>query len=93
MRETYARARDEQQHSWADQIVKLSDTCRPGNIVTDKGDGTVETKTADMVERTRLQIESRKWLMARLAPRTYGDKIQTEISGKDGGALVVKWEK
>ena len=83
----YARAREEQQHSWADEIVKLADKSRPGNTVTEKCDGTVETKTGDMVERTRLQIESRKWLMARLAPRTYGDKVQAEIVGKDGGPV------
>ena len=85
----YARARIEQQHAWADEIVTLADKSRVGNKVTEKGDGTVETVTADMVERSKLQIESRKWLMARLAPKVYGDKI--EHSGPDGGPLVIHW--
>jgi hypothetical protein len=85
--DAYARAREQQQHAWADDIVKLADVCRVGNKVTEKGDGTVETVTADRVERTRLQIESRKWLMARLNPRAYGDKQAVELSGKDGGPI------
>lgn len=46
-----------------------------------------KTITADMVERSRLQIDTRKWLLARLAARTYGDKLNVEASGPDGGPI------
>mgnify|MGYP001290710800 FL=1 len=37
-----------------------------------------------MIEHRRLQIESRKWLLARLMPKKYGDKQQVEHSGSIG---------
>ena len=31
--------------------------------------------TADMVERARLQIDARKWLAGKMAPKKYGEKL------------------
>jgi hypothetical protein len=44
--------------------------------------------TGDMVERTRLQIDARKWLAAKLSPRKYGDKL--ELAGDPTSPLVVE---
>ena len=45
------------------------------------------------VNSTKLKIWQRQWNAARCAPRKYGDKTAIEVAGKDGGPLVVKWEK
>ena len=37
----------------------------------------------------RAAMDARKWRMARQAPRKYGDKLQQEITGKDGGSIAV----
>jgi hypothetical protein len=34
------------------------------------------------VQRDRLRIDTRKWLLSKLAPRVYGDRVQTEVSGQ-----------
>lgn len=34
-----------------------------------------EVVTADMVERTRLQIDARKWYCSKIAPKLYGDRL------------------
>jgi transposase len=31
--------------------------------------------------KARVQIDARKWLYARLMPKRFGDKVQTELSG------------
>lgn len=41
-------------------------------------------------QRDRLRIDARKWLMAKLAPKKYGEKIVNEHSGPDGGDIPVK---
>lgn len=48
-----------------------------------------ETKTVsgDMVERSRLQIDARKWLASKLAPKKYGDKL--ELAGDPLSPLVI----
>lgn len=40
----------------------------------------------------RVRIDARKWAASKLAPKKYGDKIVNEHTGKDGGAIEVKWE-
>jgi len=35
----------------------------------------------------RAAMDARKWRMARQAPKKYGDKVQQEISGPDGGPV------
>lgn len=41
-------------------------------------------------QKTRVQIDARKWVLARMNPKKYGDKFTQELTGADGGALVVK---
>lgn len=33
-------------------------------------------------QRSRLQVDARKWVMSKVLPKKYGDKIQQEVSGK-----------
>lgn len=68
----------------AEEIHQIADTPVEGVTITTKADGGVEEKRADMIEHRRLQIESRKWLLARLMPKKYGDKQHVEHSGSIG---------
>jgi hypothetical protein len=35
-----------------------------------------------------LRVDARKWLMAHLAPKKYGNKILNEHTGADGGPVL-----
>lgn len=85
--EKYARAREMQLQVLADELVPLADQDRICKKRTIKADGSEEIVILDQVERTRLQIETRKWLLGKLAPKKYGDKVQNEHSGPDGGPI------
>ena len=61
------RARAEQADKLAKEILELSDKIEDDNPVK--------------VQRARLQVDSRKWLAARLAPKKYGDQVQHEHKG------------
>jgi hypothetical protein len=50
--------------------------------------GIADNEGAD-VQRDRLRVDARKWVMSKLAPKKYGDKIQQEHSGPDGAPLMV----
>ena len=43
--------------------------------------------TDDCVERTRLRIEARKWLLSKLKHRTFGDRL--DVTSQDGGTVNV----
>ena len=42
---------------------------------------------SEAVLRSRLRVETRKWLLAKMLPKVYGDKLVTEHTGKDGEAI------
>jgi hypothetical protein len=41
----------------------------------------------EAIAKARLRIDTRKWTLARLAPKKYGDKVQQEVSGPGGGPV------
>ena len=43
-----------------------------------------EALNAEHIQRSRLRIETRKWLSSKLKPKKYGDKIQQEITAPEG---------
>lgn len=85
----YARAKEIQADFIAHQVLPLADICRVGEKTIVKPSGTEITR-GDMVERSRLQVDARKWLAAKLAPKKYGDKVTQEHTGADGGPIETK---
>lgn len=83
----YARAREDQADTMADQIIDIGDET-PIMVVTDE-DGKV-TKRIDPagVNRNRLRVDARKWVAAKLKPRKYGER--TTIAGDKEAPLEVK---
>jgi len=43
------------------------------------------------VQRSRLRVDTRKWLMSKIIPQRYGDKVQH--TGQDGGPIEISWKK
>lgn len=86
-RDQYARAREAQADFWAEQIIEISDTPLVG-VRTEESESGKKTVHEDMLGHRRLQVDTRKWLMARMAPKKYGDKITQEVTGADGSPLV-----
>jgi len=78
----YARAREQGYERLAEEILEISDA-----------DCTVDGKPDNaLVQQARLRVDSRKWLLSKLLPRKYGDRVTQEIVGEDGGALITRIE-
>ena len=77
----YARAKALGLDVLADEMLHIADTPQIGQKTTSKATG-LEITEGDMVEHRRLQVDTRKWLLSKLAPKKYGDKQQVELSGK-----------
>jgi hypothetical protein len=56
---------------YAEEIISISDDGR-NDTYTDSDGRTVVDH--DHIQRAKLRVETRKWLMAKLLPREYGDK-------------------
>jgi len=43
----------------------------------------------DHVQRSRLRIETRKWILSKALPKIYGDKVA--VTDSDGGKLTIQF--
>lgn len=80
----YARAREAQADYLADELMDISDD-KSGDYVLRDGQTIVDSEA---IARSRLRVDTRKWIASKLKPKKYGDKITNELTGKDGKDLV-----
>lgn len=76
----YLRAREIGMESMSDDLLIISDD-DTGDLLPDG------TPNGTNVQRARLMTDSRKFLMAKLAPRIYGDKVEHKHSGEVGHTI------
>jgi hypothetical protein len=84
----YARAREVQADYWAEEIVEISDDSSQ-DAITDPESGNTR-QNSEFVARSRLRVDTRKWLMARMAPKKYGERVMQEVTGSDGGPVQIQ---
>lgn len=79
----YARAKEIAMEALADEILEIADDSSKDFItVPGDEDGEMILKVnQENIQRSRLKVDTRKWLMAKLAPKKYSDKQQVEHSG------------
>ena len=75
----YARATEVRADIIFDDILSIADENTNDTFVNDNG---IEVVNNDVIQRSRLRIDARKWVLSKLNPKKYGDKIQTEHSGE-----------
>lgn len=78
--EDYARAREDLIERMAHEVMELSDM--------DVGVQPDGKKDWAAVQKHRLQVDARKWLLSKLAPKKYGDKL--ELSGDPDRPLAIQ---
>lgn len=72
-RAQYARAREDQADAFADEILDISDDGQRDYAKDADGNDVVDH---DHIQRSKLRVETRKWLMGKMAPKKYGDRLQ-----------------
>jgi len=86
----YARARLIGYHTMADETLDVADEASSDWIDTQDSDGKPAQKfNAEAVARSRLRVDTRKWLLSKCLPKIYGDKIA--LTDPDGGTLKVEF--
>ena len=78
--EQYARARSDMIDKIADDIMTIAD-----EDLIPTGEGKVDSA---MVQKQRLRVDTRKWLLSKMAPKKYGDKL--ELSGDEQAPVSIQ---
>jgi len=81
----YAVARESLLDVWAEEIIAISDDGTTDYIMkTGRNGHEYEAVDQEHIQRSRLRVDSRKWLLSKLRPGQYGDKVTAELSGSIG---------
>ena len=70
----YARACARREDSFFDDLIEIADSV---------------TADAAEVAKARVQIDARKWVLSRMNPKKYGDRVQQEVSGSIGAEVTL----
>lgn len=79
----YRMARDMQAENFADEMNDIADDGSNDYMenVDDQGAVIGYKLNGEHIQRSRLRIDTRKWIASKLKPKKYGDKIEVENSG------------
>lgn len=83
----YARAREAQADVLFDEILSIADDGL-NDTYTDE-DGNVRTNQ-DVIARSKLRVDARKWMAGKLRPKVYGEFKAVELTGANGGPVVIQ---
>lgn len=89
-RTVIARAREAQAHHWADEIITISDDSRNDFVTRQTPAGEEVVVNHEHIQRAKLRVDSRKWLLARLLPKLYGDHIEAPGTAENPLTVLVR---
>jgi hypothetical protein len=71
----YARAKEMQADRFAEEIIEIADDGRNDWMEREIDGRTVRVTDHEHIQRSRVRIDARKWLMAKMAPKKYSDRM------------------
>ena len=91
-RDSYTRAVEARAEKLAEEIISIADDDSDDygyKESEDKdGKGAKPFIDQDNIQRAKLRVDARKWTASKLFPRKYGDKVQQEVTGAQGGPVA-----
>lgn len=84
--EQYARAKEESADALTDEMLDIADDSSDDYIQDEEG----RTKlNSEAVQRSRLRVDTRKWIASKLKPKKYGEKLQAEVEHSGGFTVTL----
>jgi hypothetical protein len=84
------RAREAQTDKLFEECLEIADDTSGDYIEKKNDDGsTFWAVDHENIQRSKLRIDTCKWMAGKLAPKKYGEKVTQEIGGSGGGPLVI----
>ena len=74
----YTRAREEQAETLVDEMIDIADYKKDDTYLDEDGK---EIINQEVIARSRLRVDARKWVASKLKPKKFGDftKVQAEV--------------
>lgn len=77
----YARAREVQMELMAEEIMDISDDDSGDTMTITGPDGKLrDIENKEFTSRAKLRVDTRKWIMSKLATKRFGDKQEVNVN-------------
>jgi hypothetical protein len=86
-RQQYARAREAQADAMVEDILEICDDARNDWMERRGEEDAGWVANGEHIQRSKLRVDARKWLMSKLAPKKYGDKLDLNHGGQKDNPL------
>lgn len=89
----YEKAKQEASDALAEEILDISDESSGDYIEVVDKDGNVRTRlNQENIQRARLRVDTRKWLMSKMKPKKYGEQVDVTSGGETikGNTIIIK---
>jgi len=82
--EQYAKAKEESADALVEDILDIADDGSNDWMEQKDKEGALEgwRQNGEALQRSRLRVDTRKWIASKLKAKKYGDKLDVEHSGK-----------
>lgn len=88
----FNEARILQAEGLADELLDIADDGTNDYVDRVRDDGTTDrVLDGEHIMRSRLRVDTRKWVLSKVLPKIYGDKLGVEVSG-DTALLAIMEE-
>ncbi|CAB5162219.1 hypothetical protein UFOVP151_11 [uncultured Caudovirales phage] len=84
-RDQYAHAKEVGIEHMAQEILEISDDTSQDTLETEHG----SKANNEWIQRSKLRVDTRKWLLSKLAPKKYGERTSMELTGANGGPVEI----
>lgn len=81
-KENYEHSVQERTLAMGEEIIDIADDGTNDYMTITKGSNTYNIEDKEVTNRSKLRVETRKWLMSKMLPKKYGDKVDVTSDGK-----------
>lgn len=78
----YARAKEESADALFEETIDIADDSTNDYMERQIGETTVTVVNQENIQRSRLRVDTRKWMMSKMKPKKYGEKMDVTSDGK-----------
>lgn len=83
LKKRYVRACEDRAEAIMDEAYEIADDNRNDTkLMYDKNGNEIELEDKEWTNRSKLRVDLRKWHLAKLQPKKYGDKIDVTSGGE-----------
>lgn len=80
-RDQYTRAREAAADAFVEEMLDIADEGSNDWMELNDGENVSYRVNGEAINRSRLRVDTRKWIASRLQPKKYGERQQVEHSG------------